>query len=242
MLYPEKTLIISPECAIERAEAGELEAIAAITYSCNSSVMGENEELRVWLSLLSEFSVHAAERLAELTKLPIRIAGEHSYGPNRPSTAELMQAKISENILTNVIEKDRVNLINTGKQMQAHAEYMSDCKLLVVGLDFHLVRVLMHAKAFGLTNIAATSVEEIFTFDKTIQNYPELSAISSIAARERYIRLLTILDRKGHLLDLLAGIQGPRLHDIEKVDGEFVPIMSTTRKHFRELTGRKPDF
>lgn len=171
----------------------------------------------------------------------ILIAGETTFS-GHSSTSELMRDRALD---TFGIEKHRIhilgqtpgnNLIHTAKQMKRLSDAVSGDmaeKALVIPLRFHAVRVLDHARQFRLGRLRATTAQDILAAEGVLGDYPELDYLDDFWKRERFIQLLTKFEPNGYILDILAALQGPRLHDVKQTDdgSGYEAIISTARKH-----------
>lgn len=216
------------------------DAVAVLTYTTSAERIDHRLELE--LSALSEAAIDAAVTLHQAHPASrLYIAGEHSFGMDYPSTSELMRERaitefgVDDAVITIDTDKD-TNLINTPQQMERLSQIIPlGSKIVAVALGFHLSRVLRHAEAYGLS-VDGQAVEKILNNAGTLENYPELNHIGPLARRERVINILSRLNPRGNILDFLANIQGPRLHDvIETGDGGYETVMSTSRKRADEL-------
>lgn len=218
----------------------QYDAIAVLTYT--TSVEKVEHRLEFELSALSEAAIDAAVSLHRTQPdSHLYIAGEHSFGLDYPSTSELMAqravAEFGVDYAAITIDHDKSkNLINTPQQIERLGQIIPlGSKVVAVALGFHLDRVLRHARAFNFP-MDGVAVEDILESAKALELHPELAHVAPLARRERLINLLSRLNPRGNILNVLADIQGPRLHDvIETGDGEYETVMSTSRKRADEL-------
>jgi hypothetical protein len=222
------------------------EYIVVYPYSSNIE-MGTNG-LEPRLSVLSQMALDAA--LAVWSRNPaarIVMPGETPFGDALPNTTTLMvrRAKktpgISDDSLVPLHSLPNGRpLNNTYLQTKALAHHFGVQRragtILAVALGFHMPRVRSVVKAYGMKPHFA-SAEDILQTEgiTTYDNY--LPHIQHFGGRgERLLALLSSVDGKGRLLNLMMQATGARVNDIiDDGAGGLRPYLSFARQRLKEV-------
>lgn len=179
--------------------------------------------------VLSEFTARVVDVAIQLGRAherelrSIYVVGEHTFGPKKTATADLMKQKIAEDLHgvdTRVVPGESLN--NTSMQIAAAAEIIprDATKLTTLAYNFHSMRILKHAAAFGLK----TDLEGVDPHTPSLNKY-----LAGFERQERLVRVLAHFDPTGQrLFNRLAERRGPQVDDLLPGKGEEYQLQRTT--------------
>lgn len=198
------------------------------------------------LSFYSAFALHTLSHLYKEGNIKhIILCGEATFGKNYKTTSDLMKEGllclgVAENDIF-IISAKETNLDNTPLQIKALSEFQEKNRLrneqfLIVAWKFHEKRVENHIKAFGL-NAITVSAEEVQKYFVPAFNLTELRKIlpEEFEKREKWLRLLSRLDKTGLIPRLLSLMRGARVTDITKIRDGWGNLFLKSE----DTTGRK---
>lgn len=193
------------------------------------------------MSALAAGAVHLAYPNSRIV-----IAGEHTFGPDRASTGELMK----DILVAQGVEATKVRLLdnassplnNTALQIRALDSYLrelalTDFKVVPVAHDFHMQRVKRMIDAYGLLAEFA-EIGNILDQKGLKSAYErELSALEHFESRESLARAMSWIDPRGYVTMAVTAVLGPHVHDasFDPVSEKVEVFNQTARKRIAEV-------
>lgn len=246
----EKKPQIGPNSIIPEALRTHCEYGVAMPYSSTLDSNGNPS-----LSFYSAFVLHTLSHLYKEGHIKhVILCGEATFGRKNKTTSDLMKEGL---LRLGVVENDifiisakETNLDNTPLQIRALSKFQQENHLrnkrfLVVAWEFHEKRVDNHIKGFELnaTTVSAEKVQEhfvpAFNLAKLRKILPE-----EFEKREKWLRLLSRLDKTGLIPRLLSLVRGASVTDITKGRDGFgrlsLRLDNTTGK--RKMKAKKNPF
>lgn len=226
--------------------SGEINYLAPYPYSSNLEEGGI--PLRSRLSVLSRISIDAA--MATWKAHPesqIIIPGETTFEGDFTATTDLMivRAKQTTDIPDSALVPlyklpNSRGLDNTYLQTERLAQFLEaePGNTIVIALNYHLLRVMQTARAYGLDAgfVTAESILQARGIHAYDRYFPYIEQIGNQGIRaERNLRFVNQIDRRGRLFNLLTQIGGPRIVDVVEVDGKLQVENTFARRKLKEL-------
>jgi len=190
------------------------DAIVIMPYSSNISSNG-----KVRLSYYSAQAVHAGFHLWEEKKAPqIIIPGERTFGPEYPSTTELMirylkQKGVPESQIIGLESKSTIYQLEAVKKLQ----HQKPQNFLVVSLEFHRRRVDLLRSRLKIKGETAEA-EEILEKHHLKTNRQQLLDLPQTRKFKRadiVARIIAYVDRGGQIQKFISQIR-PSITDLHE--------------------------
>lgn len=173
----------------------------------------------------------------------IVLAGEHTFGQDKPSTGLLM----SEELIIAGVEPERIvvlddretGLNNTSFQVNALRDWLTQLdrqpNLLTLAYRFHIKRTRRYLLNKGVDSEFG-QIEAVLSTAGLFDSYPQLMHLSSFDRREALMRAVSVIDRGGAFIRLITSLRGPHVHDLNfNSDGEPVFMDMSARSRLAEL-------
>lgn len=201
---------------------------------------------KVVLSSLTQMSVCATlVALEDNPSATVVIAGEHTFGKDLPSTGEIMEEKIvaagvnPENVVL-LDDEFGGRLDNTPLQVTAFNIWLQQFlgynpEILTLAHGFHAPRLEVHMGRYGVLS-TYRDISSLLMDADLADTFPELQLLDKFEARERWVRGLSYVDRKGLVTKVATNKLGPHVHNIlVGENGELEVIDMSAKRRIAEL-------
>lgn len=203
-----------------------------IPYSSNLRKFGETVTGEARLSFYSSFALNVALELYEDGKFDkFVLVSDATFGGEKKSTGLLMkEALLRARTVRPIYEAsitllDGVSLNNTPAQIKALTAYQRknsfQCKpFLLIDWRFHDERIRHYMRGFGL-NADTISVETAHQYYNPKFQLEKLQKVlpKAFDRREKKLRMLARIDKRGFIPRFLKRLTGPVVTDIKKISG-----------------------